>query len=179
MPPKARITREMILDAAFEITRESGIDSVNARTIASRLNCSTQPVLYCYKTMDELRAAVFRRADEYQSAYIMGEHGEHTMTEIGTAYVRFAAEEKHLFRLLFQSDHFAQQSFDDLINSDDIMPLLEAVSREDGISIESAKDEFAVRFMLVHGMASLLANNSMTYDESIYTRLLQKQYPSK
>ena len=46
MPPKAKITKEMIIDAAFEITRESGIEAVNARTISEKLGCSTQPVMY-------------------------------------------------------------------------------------------------------------------------------------
>ena len=46
MPPKAKITREMIVDAAFAIAREAGAETINARTVAERLKCSTQPVLF-------------------------------------------------------------------------------------------------------------------------------------
>ena len=45
MPPKAKVTREMIIDAAFEIIRNTGIEAVNARTVSKELNCSTQPVM--------------------------------------------------------------------------------------------------------------------------------------
>lgn len=46
MPPKAKITKNMIIDAAFQVVREAGVESINARTVAERLNCSTQPVMY-------------------------------------------------------------------------------------------------------------------------------------
>ena len=55
MPPKPKINRQMILDAAFEIVREQGHEMVNARTIAEKLKCSTQPVMYHFKTMEEIR----------------------------------------------------------------------------------------------------------------------------
>ena len=36
MPPKARVTREMIVEAGFAIAREQGIEQVNARTVLQR-----------------------------------------------------------------------------------------------------------------------------------------------
>ncbi len=44
MPPKAKITREMIVEAAFEIARNEGVENINARTVSEKLSCSTQPV---------------------------------------------------------------------------------------------------------------------------------------
>ena len=44
MPPKPKITREMVIDAAFEVARETGAENINARTVSKKLNCSTQPV---------------------------------------------------------------------------------------------------------------------------------------
>ena len=44
MPPKARITRDMILDAAFDLVRAEGHEALNVRTLAKRLGCSTQPI---------------------------------------------------------------------------------------------------------------------------------------
>ena len=49
MPPKTRITKEMIINAGFEIVRFDGVEALNARNIASKLSCSTQPVMYCFK----------------------------------------------------------------------------------------------------------------------------------
>ena len=55
MPPKARISREMITDAAVEAVRRGGTDSITARTVAGILGCSTQPVMYHFPTVEELR----------------------------------------------------------------------------------------------------------------------------
>ena len=71
MPPKPRITREMILNAAYAIAREQGADMINARTIAQRLGCSTQPVLYHFARMEDIRREVYRIADAYQAEYLM------------------------------------------------------------------------------------------------------------
>ena len=51
MPPKAKVTKDMIIDAAFEVARESGVENINARTVAKKLNCSTQPVMYHFLLM--------------------------------------------------------------------------------------------------------------------------------
>lgn len=41
MPPKVKVTKEMVLNAAFEITRAEGIEAVNAKNVAAYLKCST------------------------------------------------------------------------------------------------------------------------------------------
>ena len=177
MPPKTRITREMILDAAFEIARESGIENVNARTVSQRLGCSTQPVMYCFATIENLREAVYHHAEEYQTGFIMPSNGsEITMLDVGMGYVRFAAEEKHLFRLLFQSDHFSQQTLSDVVDDPSVQALIDALAQAYNISHDEAKDAFAARFLMVHGRASMLANNSMVYDEATVKRLLEAQF---
>ena len=43
MPPKTKITKEMIVQAAVEVATQSGYEAINARTVSERLHCSTQP----------------------------------------------------------------------------------------------------------------------------------------
>ena len=52
MPAKAKVTKEMIVDAVFAIAREAGAENINARTVSERLHCSTQPVMYHFATME-------------------------------------------------------------------------------------------------------------------------------
>ena len=59
MPPKARITKEMILDTVLDLTRKQGFESVNARSIAAQLRCSTQPIFTCYANMEEMKRGIF------------------------------------------------------------------------------------------------------------------------
>lgn len=70
MPPKAKITEEMILNTVMEITRESGFEAVNARSIASKLQCSTRPIFTCYENMEELKNGFLDFAYEYFEQYV-------------------------------------------------------------------------------------------------------------
>ena len=65
MAPPAKVNRELIIEVGLNLIREEGIDSLNVRKIATELKCSTRPILYYYKTMDELKKAVYDKADEY------------------------------------------------------------------------------------------------------------------
>ena len=58
MPPKVRISKKDIVTAAVALVRKDGVQAINARNIASALNCSTQPVFSNFATMDDLRNAV-------------------------------------------------------------------------------------------------------------------------
>lgn len=167
MPPKPRITREMILDAAYTLAREQGIDMVIARTISQQLGCSTQPVLYYFNHVEDIRQEVYAMADAYHTAFLMQPtDDEDPMLSIGLNYIRFAEQEKHLFRLLFQSDSFAGQNITDLIDMPELLPILEIFQKEAALSLEQAKLVFKSLMMLVHGCASMLANNTMEYKEN-------------
>lgn len=166
MPPKAKINKDMIISAAYEIVRQSGESSLNARTIAEKLGCSTQPVLYCFKTMDEIRESVYKVADEYHSAYLMqGIDSESSpMRAIWKNYISFSVNEKNLFRFLFQSNAFSGR-MQGLLEDERLMPVMQAMSLQMGLEISDVKRIFAALYYPVHGIASLLANNSIEYEE--------------
>ena len=168
MQPRSKITREMIIDAAYEIVRESGEGSLNARSIADRLGCSTQPVLYVFRTMNEIRECVYQKADEYHSEYLM-QTGENT--SIWKNYIRFSVRERNLFRFLFQSNAFSGR-IQGLIDDERLLPVLEAMSAQMGMEVKDVKKFFAAIYYPVHGIASLLANNSMEYDEEEFESIL-------
>lgn len=165
MPPKAKITREMIIDAAFEIARESGGDTINARTVSEKLKCSTQPVMYHFKKIEEIKKAVYQKADEYHSAYITNVRSDNPMKEIGFLYIQFAAVEKNLFRFLFQTNEFSGKTISELIDAEELRPVIAILSEGAEVSTDQAKTIFRSLFLLAHGYASMLANNEITYDE--------------
>ena len=69
MPPKIRITKADIVNTAVDIVRKNGESALNARNIATALNCSTQPVFSNFATMDDLRVAVVEAADALCGEY--------------------------------------------------------------------------------------------------------------
>lgn len=167
MPPKRKTTKEMIVDAAYEIVRTQGIEALNARNIAHKLNCSTQPVMYEFKMIEEIKKAVYEKADLYHSTYIMDIHSKNPMKDIGLNYIRFAVNEKNLFRFLFQSNEFSTKSLTDLIDADELSPVLTILSEALQIDVTSGKTIFRSIFLVAHGYASMLANNEMIYDEEL------------
>jgi AcrR family transcriptional regulator len=165
MPPGVRIPRDRILDAAFQIAREAGAENINARTVSEKLGCSTQPVMYHFKKIEALKQAVYHAADAYHSAYITDVQGDNPMKEIGLRYIRFAAEEKNLFRFLFQSDGLGGKNLSELIDGEALQPVITLLSQAAQIDLRQAKRAFRSLFLTAHGYASMLANNEMAFDE--------------
>ena len=177
MPPRVRITKQMVADASFEIIRESGHENLNARTIAERLGCSTQPVLYSFRTVDEIREAAYEIADRFHTEYIMPKESDgDPMLALGLSYVRFGHEEKNLFRFLFQTDKFGGKSIEVLMSDPELSGIMEIMADGLKVSTEEAGDMFLTFFCVAHGLASLLANNSMEYDEGQCRKMLENVF---
>ena len=178
MPAKAKVTKEMIADAAFAIAREAGAENINARTVSERLHCSTQPVMYHFATIEELKRAVYAKADLYHSEYLMNmkKPTKGAALGIGMNYIRFAIEEPHLFRFLFQSDYFSGKTLLELIDADELLPVLSVMQQKLNMNIEQTKKVFLTVFLFAHGYASIIANNAMKYDEDIISSQLAQAY---
>lgn len=177
MPPKTRISKEMIIDAAFKIIREKGYENLNVRSIAAELDCSTQPVLYSFKTIEEIREAVYMKADHYHTDYIMPKAADRNpLLDLGLNYVRFGYEEKNLFRFLFQSNHFNGLDVQALIDDPELGEILSIMSKSTDLDKRKTKEAFLLFFYEVHGMASLLANNAMEYNEKQSAKMLENVF---
>ena len=177
MPPKVKITRQMVEDASFEVIRTNGHENLNARTISEYLGCSTQPVLYTFKTVDEIREAAYEMADRYHTEYIMPkETDENPMLALGLNYVRFGYEEKNLFRFLFQTDKFGGKDIGALMGDPELSGIMEVMAGGLKVDIDKAREMFLTFFCVAHGLASLLANNSMEYDEKQCGKMLENVF---
>lgn len=176
--PKAKISREMIVDAAFEVARSDGAENVNARTVAENLGCSTQPVMYHFARIEDLKRAVYEKADRFHTEYLMNIEGfeNGVMLGIGLNYIRFAIQEPHLFRFLFQSGFSVGNSLPEIIDSDDIKPLLAMMSGAMETTLEQTKKVFVTIAMFAHGYASIIANSSLEYDEALAAEQLERAY---
>lgn len=176
MPAKTKVTKEMILDAAFEIVRTDGADNINARKISQRLNCSTQPVLYHFSSIEEIKRATFKKAEEYHTAYFMNVQGEYVnpLIEIAMRYICFAENEKRLFRFLFQSDYFVNRDLQDWVNEEKIAPIIQMIMKQTGLAKQQSGELFFSVYLVMHGYASMFASNSLKYDEADILRTINR-----
>lgn len=178
MPAKVKVTKEMIIDAAFEIAREMGAENINARTVSQKLSCSTQPVLYHFKRIEDVRIAAHKKGTEFHINYVTNLSGkyERPMLEVGMRHIQFAIEEKNLFRFLFHSNYYSGVSLSDLLTEENFgsaFSVLRIQSKADNQQVYSI---FSQIFLVTHGIASLLANNAMVYDEAYCIKALSNAY---
>ncbi|MBP5623521.1 MAG: TetR/AcrR family transcriptional regulator [Lachnospiraceae bacterium] len=59
MGRRTQITKEMILEASYELLEEHGIEAVQIKQIAAKLGCSTQPVSWQFGSMAELKKELY------------------------------------------------------------------------------------------------------------------------
>ena len=177
MPPKTRITKDMIVQAAVEVAKQNGYENINARTVSGQLHCSTQPVMYHFSTIDAIKRAAYARVDHLHSEYMMTiPPKQHPVLGIGLNYIRFAVEEPQLFRFLFQSGYAKENSLLEMIDSEELIPVLTAMQESVGLSREKTKRVFLTVAMFAHGYASIIANNGLEYDEKLVAEHLEQAW---
>lgn len=177
MPPKTRITKDMIINAAVEVAKQSGYENINARTVSAQLHCSTQPVMYHFSTIDAMKQAAYAQVDKLHSEYMMTVSPEQDpILGIGLNYIRFAVEEPQLFRFLFQSGYAEENSLLEMIDSEELVPVLATMQEGAGLSMEKTKQVFLTVALFAHGYASIIANNGLEYDEKLVAKHLEQTW---
>ena len=154
MPPKAKITKEMILDIVLDMTRESGFETINARSIAGKLQCSTRPIFTCYKNMEELKTDFLAFAYEYYEQYVITYRNSQKVKPyliLPLSYIAFAQEETHLFKLLFINDidlkmTEAKDFYQEIGNENKARLFSETI----GVELERAKIIFLDLYLYTH-----------------------------
>ena len=176
MPPKAKVTKEAIINAALDLVRESGADALNARAVAARLGTSTQPIFSHYESMDTLRQDIIRSANSMYQIYL---HQDMTSGKYppykasGMGYIRFAREEQELFKLLFMRDRSGEMI---PTESDEIAPLIELIHKTTGISNEKARQFHLQMWIYVHGIATMAATNYLSWDMDYVSSSISEVY---
>ena len=177
MPPKARIAKDMIINAAIEVAKQSGYENINARTVSAQLRCSTQPVMYHFSTIDAMKRAAYAQVNHLHSEYIMTIMPEQNpILGIGLNYIRFAVEEPQLFCFLFQSGYAEENSLLEMIESEELVPILTAMQEGTGLRMEKTKQVFLTVALFAHGYASIIANNGLEYDEKLVAEHLERAW---
>lgn len=127
LPAQKKITKEMILKASMKLLRENGYEALNVRTIAQKLGCSTQPIYYLFHNFDELKEELRTEAANYHRMLVKEclEGKEYdNYRAYGIALVRFATQEKEMFRYLYLYDTRGGKRIDD-VNLPQILDVME------------------------------------------------------
>lgn len=163
MPAAKKVSKEEIIDAAVEVLRDGGFSSINARSVAQKLGCSTQPIYLSFKSMEELKTALTERAIELHTQRVRAslrahEGNDSRYSSYGMGFVKFAAEEKQLFRWLYLEGKQSGPYRNDVLLSE----VIEVIVDEFGYSEETARRFHQDMIYYSYGLA-ILANTDHLY----------------
>lgn len=170
------VTRKMIIDGAVALVKERGMDALNARNLAKRLNCSTRPIYLSFSGMEELKGEVVTAITEIFQGYLQREAAGGKYPEYkayGMAYVKFAACEGKLFCYLFMRDRRGENPCGD---GGDMSKVFAALKDSTSLSGEKAELFHAESWIFVHGIATMLATGYLNLTEEQISALVTDMY---
>lgn len=177
MPPRVRVTKEDIITASVEMVREKGVDVLNARAIAAHMGCSTQPIFSNYVSMDELKQDVMKHAYNLYMNFLKRETESNQYPPYkatGMGYIRFAKEEKELFKMLFMRDRSNETIADEWDESAQMS--ISMMQKALGLPSEKVKQFHLEMWIYVHGIASLLATSYLPLEWDDISNMVTDAY---
>ena len=175
MPPVQKTGKDEIINAAFDVVRKEGFGNLNARAIAKKLDVSTQPIFSNFKNMEDLRMEIIKKASSLYFYMLEEEEksGKYPPYKArGMGYIRFAREEKNLFRLLFMDIRSSNVKFP----TDDASKEIDLISDSLSLAEDKASRMHVLLWFFVHGIASLIVTESLEISEEDISAALTDTY---
>ena len=178
MPTKIRISKDMILDAAFEIVRQDGMEKLSNRELANRLKCSIRPIYYQFENVEEMQKELYLKIEQYFYKFILDNmvEGIPKYKQVGINYIKFAKKEKKLFQTLFMSDIGLTPDAFVSKDGDDYKEIEKLIKMSANLKEEDIKDFHTKMWIFCHGIATLVANDTIKLTDNQIQDLLSYEF---
>lgn len=166
MPPRAKFTREQIVNAALDIIRENGISELTARALGKRLGSSACPIFTVFDSMEEVLTETVKAAKALYNSYVKeGLKATPAFKGVGMQYLNFAVREPKLFQLLFMTEQTQNPTMENVLPViDDNYPvILKSVEDSYVLTQNDAERLYRHLWIYTHGIAALIATNMCTF----------------
>lgn len=175
MPPIIKVQRDNIINKSFQILKTEGLEYINARHIAKKLNCSVQPIFSNFKNMDELKLCILKKAEEYFYNYIANLFDKNISKykQVGINYIKFAKEEPILFKILFLDKNNLDKTL--LESETESFKMIKSFISS-STKLEDVNDFHFQMWIFTHGLACLLASKNYNLSDVDISNLLSKQF---
>lgn len=174
MPPIKKFDKESIINIAYDIVKEEGMDAINARRVAATLGCSVQPIFHNFTSMEELKREVYNKIYEtYQFSMRKASVSERPYKAMGLAYIGFAKNYPEFFKIIFmQKTDLNAENFILHDNYDnDVIKIGQELT---GLSYEDQKKLHVKVWIFTHGIACLVATKTVDLNDSEISTLLEE-----
>ncbi len=177
MPPQPKLTRDAAIAAAVELVRASGLESVNARSLAARLDTSTKPLFRLYTGMDELKRHLIDELNVYYNAY-MDERmtDDNRLVSQGIAYISFARTEPHIFNALFMNRTMAGSTLQGVSEAEWNRATIENVQAVAGGTDADARAIFLKVWLFSHGIATQIVSCEIDIPDGTVAELVEDAF---
>lgn len=169
MARKTQISKEVILETALKMLIRNGYSSVNIKTLSKEIGCSTQPLVWHFENMEGLRKDLAQYALSYANEKMRpaAENGVEAFEQVGAAFIHIAVAKPNLFRFLYLEGYSGSpaENFDALTKDDDNAELIKRISRDLGISEDSAGRYLQNTIIYTYGIAALSATGIIKASE--------------
>lgn len=163
MARKTQITKEIILQVALHMLIRDGYSSINIKTLAKEIGCSTQPIVWHFDNMEGLRAALAEYAREYANAKMRpnGDNAVAAFEHVGKAFVEIAVKEPNLFRFLNLNEKKGpgENGFGAIVANEKNAEMVKSIADYLGIEEDKAGDYLQNTMIYAHGIATLVATD--------------------
>lgn len=176
MPRKFMFTREEVVATALDLVRERGMAAVTARGLGKRLGSSSKPIFGLFENMEDVLSAIMDAANKLYQSYLredMAKGKYPPYKASGMAYIRFAKEERELFKLLFMRDRSNEKTEE---NKEELQPLIRLIRHNLGISEEDAYLFHLEMWIYVHGIATMMATSYLDWDDEFIGEAITDAY---
>ena len=162
--PKQRITKEMIVEAAFDIAREKGESGVLVKEIADRLNCSVQPIYSYCNSMEGLKKDLTIRVRQFVQDFVQeyivancDNSNQDFFRMTGHAYVHLVEKEPHIFQMFVLHEREGVDSLESLYQAECHPDMAQNIA--DHLHIDISKARMLHRNMMIYnvGIGTILA----------------------
>lgn len=160
MPPKAKYTREDIVQKAFEMAREKGIEAVVARELGKALGTSSSPIFTAFRNMEELQTEVRSMALREFESYVQDAlNYTPAFKYVGMKMIEFAMKEPKLFQLVYMREHDGSQTYAMLVNElgDTVEVCIQIMQKDYALSREQSESLFRQVWLNTFGICVLIA----------------------
>lgn len=166
------------MEAALKMLIRDGYSAINIKTLSKEIGCSTQPLVWHFKNMEELRKALSEYALDYANSKMCpsAENAIAAFEQVGIAFVHIAVSKPNLFRFLYLEGYRGSPSgnFDKLIADEDNAALIKRISKEFAIPEEKAGRYLQNTIIYTHGIATLVATGIISASEKDMMQLVNR-----
>lgn len=178
MPTKIRISKDMILDTAFEIVRQEGMEKLSNRELASKLKCSIRPIYYQFENVEEMQKELYMKIEQYFYKFLLDNmiEGMPQYKQVGINYIKFAKKEKKLFQTLFMTDTGLTPDAFVAKDGEEYKEIEKLIKISANLKEEDIKDFHTKMWIFCHGIATLVANDTIKLTDSQIQDLLSYEF---